>query len=190
VGVHRVRNRIKVRPVRFYSADDLEERLRGALLRDPYVQSYDISVIVDGRIAKLYGTVDSYFEKSQAEYVAERVRGVATVLNNLVVRQDNVPLTYDPYLDSYPAPRYSWYDYDPVPTYRADREIAEDIRDELWWSPFVDSDDVTVTVDAGTATLSGQVDSWSEWRAASENAWEGGAIWVVNNLEVASSGQG
>ena len=41
-----------------------------------------------------------------------------------------------------------------------------------------------MTVDDGTATLNGEVDSLSEWRAASENAWEGGAIWVVNKLEI------
>jgi osmotically-inducible protein OsmY len=44
----------------------------------------------------------------------------------------------------------------------------------LWWSPFVDSDDVNVTVDDGVVTLTGAVDSWSEYNAAANNAYEGG----------------
>jgi osmotically-inducible protein OsmY len=54
----------------------------------------------------------------------------------------------------------------------------------MWWSPFVDADDVTIRVSDGVATLTGEVDSWSELRAATENAFEGGARWVRNDLEV------
>lgn len=186
VGVLHVINRIKVKPKPGISDADLAKRARSAFLRDPYVDDYEISVVVNNGIAKLYGTVDSYLEKSQAEYVAERVKGIAWVVNNLVVRKDHVPLVYDPYLSYYPPYLYDWYNYKPVGTYATDREIRENIKSELWWSPFVDSDDVAVTVVSGQATLTGEVDSWAEWRAASENAWEGGATWVVNKLEVSS----
>jgi osmotically-inducible protein OsmY len=54
----------------------------------------------------------------------------------------------------------------------------------LFWSPFVDSDDVTVSVEAGVATLTGSVDSLGEYNAARENAFEGGAITVINKLEL------
>ena len=66
----------------------------------------------------------------------------------------------------------------------SDAEIKEEINDELFWSPFVDADDVTVTVDQGTATLSGVVDSRSEYLSAEENAYEGGAVFVDNDLIV------
>jgi osmotically-inducible protein OsmY len=78
---------------------------------------------------------------------------------------------------------YPWYEA-PVITTRSDREIQRNIDSELLWSPFVDADDVKVTVEAGVATLTGSVDSLSEYNAARENAFEGGAVTVVNKLEL------
>jgi osmotically-inducible protein OsmY len=98
---------------------------------------------------------------------------------------DNHPLTYNPYVyDWYPYD-YSWYVYDDVRvTRKGDETILKDIDSELWWSPFVDADEVNVSVDDGVATLEGTVDTWSERLSAAENAFEGGAIKVINRLEV------
>ena len=65
-----------------------------------------------------------------------------------------------------------------------DHEVAEDIESHLWWSPFVSADDVNVTVEDGTAIPTGTVGGWSEYRAARKNAFAGGAVWVVYNLQV------
>jgi osmotically-inducible protein OsmY len=54
----------------------------------------------------------------------------------------------------------------------------------LFWSPFVDSDDITVVVNSGVATLTGTVEDWSELQAAKENAREGGATSVISNLDI------
>ena len=43
---------------------------------------------------------------------------------------------------------------------------------------------MTVSVQDGVATLTGIVDSWSELRAATENAFEGGAVRVENKMLV------
>jgi len=90
----------------------------------------------------------------------------------------------DPYIDPYtfsvPVDPY----YKPDIGLRTDAEMKEDVEDELWWSPFVDSDDVSVSVDQGVVRLEGRVDSWSELRAAVENAYEGGAYSVDNDLIV------
>jgi osmotically-inducible protein OsmY len=48
----------------------------------------------------------------------------------------------------------------------------------------VDRDEVTVTVDDGVAELTGTVETWNERRAAEENAYEGGAVTVDNDLGV------
>jgi hypothetical protein len=45
-----------------------------------------------------------------------------------------------------------------------------------------------VNVTDGVARLEGTVDSWSERAAATENAYEGGAVWVDNDLRVAAGG--
>ena len=48
----------------------------------------------------------------------------------------------------------------------------------------MDGGDIDVSVKTGVATLEGTVDSISERQAATENAYEGGATWVENELEV------
>jgi osmotically-inducible protein OsmY len=65
-------------------------------------------------------------------------------------------------------------------------EIEEDTEDEMLWSPWAQSDQVTVTVRDGVATLTGVADTWSESQAATDNAFEGGARKVVNKLKVRS----
>jgi osmotically-inducible protein OsmY len=189
VGVIRVENRLKVRPVEDLSDPKVADNVREALSRDPYVEKYEIIVKAFDGIVHLYGTVDSYFDKGQAEDVAYRSKGVTGVRNHLYVDYDSVAL-HSPYVDDWYLYSYPWYRNYPRPVrpYGNDTEIEEDIEDELWWSPFVDSDDVTVTVDNGTATLTGTVGSWFEYRIAAANAFEGGAIEVDNNLVVSPTG--
>jgi osmotically-inducible protein OsmY len=90
--------------------------------------------------------------------VASTVKGVVDVINNLRVMQNWTPID--------------------------DWEIKQNIEKELWWSPFVDETDLSVTVADGTATLVGVVDTLRERRAATENAFEGGARRVRNHLKV------
>jgi osmotically-inducible protein OsmY len=185
VGVERVVNRLKVRPLQPPTDEQVESSIENALARDAYVDRYEIDVnVVDGT-AYLTGTVDSYFEKAQAEDVASRTRGTVDVSNALVVTESNYPVTYNPYVYDWYVYDYGWYDYDPTAVTKSDTAIREDIVDQMWWSPFVDSDEVTVVVHNGKATLTGTVDTYSERRAATENALEGGAISVDNDLKVA-----
>jgi osmotically-inducible protein OsmY len=184
VGAFAVRNHLKVRSSSERADKQIAQDIRASLMRDPYVDQYEIIVSVDDGRVSLLGTVDSYFERAQADDVASRVNGVTTVSNHLAV--DGARYGYDPYVDTWTVYDYDWLLHDPVrlQTYRSDDEILSEVRDELWWSPFVDADQVTVTVDNGVATLVGAVDSWSEWRAAQENAYEGGAVLVRNDLTV------
>ncbi|MFW6241488.1 MAG: BON domain-containing protein, partial [Thermodesulfobacteriota bacterium] len=186
VGVHSVNNRVKVRTAADAARSDeaIEADIRAALTRDPFVDRFEIVVDSIGGVVSLAGTVDSYYEKSRADDVASRVDGVITVDNNLMVTDQLDPYAYNPYVDDTYVYDYDWYDYQPAYTFETDAEILDDIRGELFWSPFVDSDEVTVMVEDGVATLTGTVDSWSEYQAARENAYEGGATWVDNNLTV------
>jgi osmotically-inducible protein OsmY len=158
VGVWSVRNHLKVRPERDISDFDLTRSVALALERDPYVDRHDLSVSCYNGKVHLHGAVDSAFEKEQAEDVARRVNGVVDVRNSLVVTAER--------------PR------------KSDWEIERNIADQLFWSPLVDRNDVTVSVEGGIATLTGAVDSWQEYRAATENAYEGGAHTVLNRLRV------
>jgi HSP20 family molecular chaperone IbpA len=68
--------------------------------------------------------------------------------------------------------------------WKSDKEISENVKDQLFWSPFVDEDQVNVSVLNGVVTLTGNVETLSERLAAEENAYEGGAKKVKNNLTV------
>ena len=182
VGVFSVKNYLKVRPAKPLPDDTLAQNVKEALLRDPIVDSYQIDVKTGNGTVTLEGKVDSFYEKSQAEDVANRLNGVVLVNNNLEVRNPTVTyynLRWDPYYHYHP-----YYHGTADLTYRSDLEIKNDISDELFWSPFVDEDEVQVSVDNRVATLSGTVDNWNEFFAAAENAREGGATSVINKLRV------
>jgi osmotically-inducible protein OsmY len=158
VGVRRVRNYLWVRPVSLVPDAELIKHIKAALQRDPSVERYEVIMSVVNGKAYLSGVVDSQFEKDQAEDVASHVAGVIAVDNNITVAS--------------------------TPPLKSDWEIRQDIRDELWWSPYVDSDELDVSVKDGVATLRGLVDNWAEQRAAIENVYEGGALSVRDELTV------
>jgi hypothetical protein len=100
---------------------------------------------------------------------------------------------YDYYDGAYGPMGYSWYydryDYEPsglgTPEWlsKSDAELKEDVKSELYWSPFVDSDDISVSVNNGEVTLKGTVEDQSEVDDAIENAYEAGAKNVVSKLK-------
>ena len=68
---------------------------------------------------------------------------------------------------------------------RTDVELADDVRNRLIWDSWVDSGQVTITARGGIVTLTGDVDSTVEKRAAGDDAWDTpGVVDVVNNLRV------
>lgn len=157
IGVIRVTNNIKVRPD--IPADDvLETRVASALRVDPYIERYNVTVNAHGGWVYLSGNVDTSFKKNRAERVTEGVEGVVGVVNNL---------DYD----------YQW-------VWARDQEIRDNVRDQLRWNPFVEADNVRLSVDDGVVTLHGTVNAWSEREEAEKNAFQGGAKDVINNLVV------
>ncbi len=116
--------------------------------------------------------------------VAARQKGVKAVHNFIDVRGSSV-ITYDPHIDSWDLHDYEWYTVnDKLVSTKTDWEIERNIKDELFWSPFVDADQVKVEVVNGVAELTGTVDTWSEREAAGENALEVGALILDNDLAV------
>ncbi|MCF7837628.1 MAG: BON domain-containing protein [Candidatus Marinimicrobia bacterium] len=182
VGVWSINNKLKVRPGT-PSDRRIEVNLKNALARDPSVERYQIDVsVVDGEVY-LAGAVDSTFEKAVADNVAARQLGVEVVHNFLTVNNPNFTVQ-DPYTDEWYLYDYDWYVTTDRTTTKSDWEIEVDIKAELFWSPFVDSEEVTVSVDNAVVTLTGTVDTWAERQAATENAIEGGAVAVDNELAV------
>jgi osmotically-inducible protein OsmY len=183
VGVLDVRNEIVVAPAKPIADPTLKDRIISALALNPFTPVGQVKVAVKAGIVTLTGSVDTHFESAQAEDVAAQLRGVRQVRNELEVKRPEKAYVFDTYLEPY-APAVSIWRYVPRTTATADREIQREVVDELTWSPFVDAEQVDVRVFDGTATLTGTVESVAELRAATENAFEGGALRVDNQLKV------
>jgi len=184
-GVKRVRNRLTVDPLEPVTDSRLGSRIDSAILRDPVLEAYEIAVEVEDGVAKLYGSVDTIVEKRAATDTAMEIAGVVGVNNLLEVSDRSAVLYPDPYTDPIDPMEPDFGDYEaPDIADKADTELVEDTYDQLWWSPFVDSDDITVTAEDGEVTLAGEVDSYEEMEAAIDNAYDAGASIVTNNLEV------
>jgi osmotically-inducible protein OsmY len=179
VGVVSVNNRLKVVPGKEVSKDELVEKVKAALKRSPQVNLYDVDVANRNGVITLSGKVDSHTERAEADDLVSRVEGVLMVVNRIMVR-DNKPLVYNPYLDDWYV--YGYSDYEERRTLKSDDQIKQSVKRELWWSPYVDSDNIKVTVEKGVVTLTGEVGSWPEYQIAAENAFQAGARWVYNLL--------
>ncbi|MBD3381568.1 MAG: BON domain-containing protein [candidate division Zixibacteria bacterium] len=160
LGVWRVNNHIKVRPEVELTNAKLEKKVNDAILRDPYLQLYEVEVDARNGMVYLNGKVNSLFEKQHAEDVAERVKGVVDVVN--------------------------YVDYQGDWERKSDWALRQDVWHHLYWSPFVEETEVEIKVDNGVVTLEGEVDTWIERMSAEENAYEAGAKNVLNDLGVAS----
>lgn len=177
-GVIRVNNGLELRAgLRDDSA--ISQLIGNALRGYGLTPQNDISVEVNNGSVRLIGDVHTASAHWQAEEVAMAVRGVADVRNEMTINGQRPVLLTRLYGFSSELDRMVTTDDEPLPT---DREIYDGVQSEIFWSPFVDSEDVTVEVDDGVVTLSGYVDSGREYQAAQVNAFQGGALSVNNEL--------
>ncbi|MBD3271668.1 MAG: BON domain-containing protein, partial [Elusimicrobia bacterium] len=157
-GVVGVNNYIKIRPVDPPSNGELISQVKSVLDNDYELFPYDLAVSVINQKAYLYGTVDTHFQRFRAGDVVRNVYGIVTVANHINVRN----------------------------TFRTktDEEIAGQIKDNFYWDVFIDEDDISVSVEDGMATLTGEAGSWNEFYAAIDNAFKGGARRVYARMNV------
>jgi osmotically-inducible protein OsmY len=161
-GVVGVNNELKVRFPRGYSAptdSELMNAAREALTWSSQLDSTSIHLGVNDGVVDLDGTVDAYWKKCKAENLVAELGGVVDVVNRLaVVPHDSV----------------------------VDTSIAAGIAGALDRSALVDAEAVTVSVNQGTVTLSGEVPSWTARLAAHEAAANTlGVVEVRNTIRVA-----
>lgn len=124
---------------------------------DPSVNAAHIGVVVDKGVVTLTGHVGSYAEKLAAEHIAQRVKGVRAIVQEIEVR--------------YPGDLKT-----------ADDEIATRAANILGWSAIVPRG-VKVKVQDGWITLSGEV-NWHFERDAAERELRrlSGVAGIVNNV--------
>ena len=122
----------------------LRQNVLDELEFDPTVDSTKIGVAVENGVVTLSGHVGSYVEKIAAERIAQRVRGVRGVAQEIEVR--------------YPNEKKD-----------ADDEIAQRAAKILEWDSSVPFGKVKVKVERGWITLNGEVE-WQFQRQAAEDA--------------------
>lgn len=182
VGVSSVDNRIEVHPATALTDERVQRNLEWAYTTNPITESTEISVDVQRGVAHLSGTVDSSIERAEAEGIALGLEGVTAVVNALEISGAEGAIVHNPYL--YPFDVLTVGEYVAAQPTQDDEVVLQAIERELTWSPFVTAAEVSVTVVNGVATLRGTVDSPAERDAAIAQAYEGGAVKIVDELVV------
>jgi len=127
-----------------YADKDIQKNITDELSWEPSLRNDDIAVGVREGVVTLGGFVDSYADKSKAERVAGRVKGVKAVADELEVKL-------------------------PTGSERADPDLARAALDALQWNIAVPHERIQVKVEKGWLTLGGQVD-WYYQKQAAERA--------------------
>lgn len=127
-----------------YADKDIQKNITDELSWEPSLRNDDIAVGVRDGVVTLGGFVDSYADKSKAERVAGRVKGVRALADELEVKL-------------------------PTGSERADPDLARAAIDALQWNIAVPHDRIRVKLEKGWLTLEGQVD-WYYQKQAAERA--------------------
>ena len=136
----------------------IEDDLVTALANNPATYAFTVNTTVKNGNVTLTGTVQSWQEKELCREVAEGVRGVRDVTNNIKINYN---------------------------AFRNDKDIKADIVSRLKWDVYVNQQFINVSVDGGNVTLTGTVASAAEREWAYDDAWVNGVNSVnVQNLKV------
>jgi len=138
---------------------EIQYEVRGALYADRRVISDNVVVDVRQGVVTLGGSVPSADQRQVARRIAERIKGVREVVDDLTV----IPL----------APRQ-------------DADVTADVVTALTLDSLVDEDKIEVTTVDGVVYLRGTVGSYTERKAADDDARSiAGVLDVVDELVVA-----
>ena len=130
---------------------------------EPSINAAHIGVTANRGVVTLSGFVTSYAEKAAAERAARRVKGVKAIAEEIEVRL-------------------------PSHTKRADDEIAARAVDILKWQVGLHAHRITVKVEKGIVTLTGEVD-WQFQKTDADHVVHKltGVIDVVNQIRVTTA---
>ena len=155
VGVTDVRDLATVVPAGKPTDADIDRGVKRALAEDLLLpDAKDIQASTSKGKVVLKGEIKSGFERFDALEDTASIPGVSEIVDEMTLK-------------------------------RSAQDIKADIDDRVFWDATIQRDRVKVAVAPdGVATLSGTLDSWSEVRAAIEDATLGGAPRVVNLLQL------
>ncbi|PDQ20554.1 ornithine aminotransferase [Mesorhizobium sanjuanii] len=138
----------------------LRQNILDELEFEPSIDAAHIGVAVEDGIVTLTGHVSSYWEKTTAENVVKRVKGVKGLAEEIEVRLVGLKGT-------------------------ADDEIAKRAVDAITWNVSIPRDKVQVKVQDGWITLTGKLE-WQYQKNAAAEAVRGlaGVVGVANQIDI------
>ena len=150
----------------------LHGKLETALLFNEYLNSFSIDTDVKNGVAYLSGAVESDIDRDLAGEIAESIKGISKVKNNLVVDQAKAAAGRDAATGS---------DAKGFKQAVADATLTARIKSELLVNSNTGGLSINVDTDKGNVTLSGEVDSAQEKELAERIADNTNGAGSVNN---------
>ena len=162
IGVVEVTNLISV-DTAWREDEKTRDDVEFALDTDATLSGSDIQVLVKNGTVTLDGNVNTPYERDHATEVASRILGVRDVINSIHVNRFH---------------KHS----DAGLKKRIETRLTADGETRRI------ADHILVSVDEGIVTLSGEVDTWSEYKEAARTASLTDGVWeVVNRLRVSGA---
>lgn len=139
---------------------ELRQNIIAELDFEPSIESADIGVAVRNGVVTLTGHVPTYAQRTMAEDVVRRVRGVKGIAEEIEVRPFGTLTT-------------------------SDDEIARRVLSTLKWNSTLPKNVIQVKVQDGWVTLTGEVE-WQYQKRNAADAIQGlaGILGVINNIDV------
>lgn len=159
-------------PTKLSPKTALRDNVTLILEKEPLLNRYNIDIEVFKDTIFIRGNVYSLQDKQEIDDMLSGMDTAPFIKNELVLK---------PYF--HPYQHYAYPEL-MAPELKPDQQIKEQVQQELKWSPFVNRDNISVSVENGHVTLTGKVDTKTEKRYAAMNAIEGGAFTVGNHLVV------
>ena len=142
--------------------ENLQKDVQEALKWEPLLHSAEIGVTVKDGVVTLFGTVDNFSKKLEAEHAAKMVLGVKAVVEKIDIKYGS---------------------YGKV----SDEDLATAIINAYKWNWAIPEDKIKIKVENGWVTIAGTV-SWNYQKEAASNTIKNllGVKEVTNNITVKS----
>ncbi len=140
-----------------FTNQDISQAIETELFLSEQVPSHLIDVNINKGIVTLSGTVNTIIASQKAANIAETIKGVRAVVNEIEVN----------------------------PVKISDTELEQNVEDALLFDPATDSYEIDVSVSNGKVTLDGTVESWHEKQLSTKVAkGVAGVKEVTNDISI------
>ena len=157
----------------------LDGKLESALLFNEYLNSFDIDTDVQDGVAYLRGAVESDIDRDLAGEIAESIKGITDVENELEVDKSRAAMA---------STNEDSIERDSFRQSVANATLTARVKTELLLNSNTSGLAINVDSEDGVVTLTGEVESDQERELAALIAGNAdGAVSVLNRLTVASS---